>query len=188
MHQPTTDKAKTRVGGRRLSLVAVMKWISATSAGVFLMLVFIAVIVQIVARAFGVLVPSADDIARYAMAVSALHGLAYTYWEGAHIRVTLVIGNLGGYVARGLALIVGCVTTAVVGLLTYYWSEMAYESFVFDSRSAGLLAIPNWIIQFIGLLGLVLFFVSVLVDTITTLLQGGESHVANTGGGHDRAR
>lgn len=187
MHKPRTGKLKTRVDGRKPSLVGIMKWISGASAGVFLMLVFIAVILQIVSRAFGVLLPSADDVARYAMAISALHGLAYTYWEGAHVRVTLVIGNLRGRMARGFALIIACVTMVVVGLLTYYCAKMAYDSFVIDSRSAGLLAIPLWIIQFIALLGLVLFLISVLVDTMTTLLRG-ESHVTSTGGGHGGAR
>lgn len=187
MRKPRTGRLKIREGGRKPTLIGIIKWISGASAGVFLIFLFIAVIVQIVSRAFGVLVPSADDVARYAMAISALHGLAYTYLEVAHVRVTLVIGNLRGRVARGFALIIACVTMVVVGLLTYYWVEMAYESFVFNSRSAGLLAFPLWIIQFIALFGLVLFLISVLVDTMATLLRG-ESHVASTGGAHGRTR
>lgn len=180
MQDRTPEEQVALAKGSIPRLVAIMKWTSAASAAGFLMVVFIAITVQITARAFGILVPSADDVARFAMAISALHGLAYTYWEGAHVRVTLVIGKLRGRLARSFAIVIVLVATAAIGLLTYSWAEMTLESLVYDSRSAGLLALPNWLIQLIALLGLVLFFASVLVDAITTLLRG-ESLVESGG-------
>ena len=164
----------------------VLSRVSSVSAGAFLLLVFLAVAVQIVARAFGILVPSADDVARYAMAIAAFHGLAYTYLDGAHIRVTLFFSRAEKRLAQAFTLVIAAVTLVVVGFLVFYWGEMAYESRIYGSRSSGLLSIPIWVIQFIALLGFVVFMLSVLIDIWSIVFRGrseiddGEPEVADT--------
>ncbi|PCJ11241.1 MAG: C4-dicarboxylate ABC transporter permease, partial [Candidatus Neomarinimicrobiota bacterium] len=64
---------------------------SGYAAGFCIALIMVVILVQIVGRLFGFIIPSAENVSGYALAASTFFGLAYTFHEGGHIRVTLVI-------------------------------------------------------------------------------------------------
>jgi len=49
------------------------------------------ILAQIIGRFFGVLVPSANEIAGFLMAASSFLALAYVFRAGSHIRVTMLL-------------------------------------------------------------------------------------------------
>ncbi|WP_236744449.1 TRAP transporter small permease [Marinobacter similis] len=64
---------------------------SGYAAGFCIALIMVVILLQIVGRIFGFIIPSAENVSGYALAASTFFGLAYTFHEGGHIRVTLVI-------------------------------------------------------------------------------------------------
>src|SRR4051794_23834160 len=69
--------------------------LSGCLAGLCLVAIAVLVLAQIVGRLLGILVPSADDFAGYAMGASVFLALAHTLRAGGHIRVSLIIDRLG---------------------------------------------------------------------------------------------
>lgn len=119
------------------------------------LLVGIAVLVaaQIVARALGMMVPSADDLASYCMAGSVFMGLAYTYRSNGHISVDIVTRRLPFLLRRRLEVIAGLVMLALVGHLVWFSTKFVIVSFSIGDVSPGVLAIPLWIPQCTMVLG-----------------------------------
>ena len=64
---------------------------SGYAAGFCIALIMVVILAQIVGRLFGFIIPSAEDVSGWALAASTFFGLAYTFHNGGHIRVTLVI-------------------------------------------------------------------------------------------------
>ena len=58
------------------------------------MAITLVILVQIVSRWMGYIVPSTDDLSGFFLAASSFLGLAYTLKKGGHIRVSLVIQRL----------------------------------------------------------------------------------------------
>lgn len=129
------------------------------------------ILAQIIGRLFGALIPSADDFAGYAMAMSTFLGLAYTFRANGHIRVTLFTQRLAMPRRRQLEVIVLCLALAVMGYFTWYNIDMTYSSYDFGEVSTGLVAVPLWIPQAIITFGIALMTISVL-DELLALLRG----------------
>lgn len=133
-------------------------------AGIFLMLIGVLVTIQIVARLFGELVPSADDFAGYCLAATTFLGLAYSFREGAHIRVTLFVGRLKGRAGQLSAFLALAIAAAMVVYLAYYTVLMVYDSWRFEEMTTGLVALPLWIPQLFMAIGMCLFAFAILED------------------------
>ncbi|MFA7668997.1 MAG: TRAP transporter small permease [Burkholderiaceae bacterium] len=139
-------------------------------------LLAIAVIIgaQIIGRLFGVLVPSADDFAGYAMAASTFLGLAYTFRANGHIRVTLFTQRLSASKRRPAEIVVLILGIAIMGYFTWYNIGMAYTSYDFEELSQGLVPIPLWIPQAVLAFGTLLMAIS-MVDELIAVLSGRET-------------
>lgn len=70
-------------------------------AAFFLVAIAVLILLQVGGRMVGVLIPSADDLAGFAMAASSFLGLAYALRAGGHIRVSLILQRLSGGPAAG---------------------------------------------------------------------------------------
>lgn len=117
----------------------------------------------------GLAIPGLAEISGFLLVGASFLGLAYTFVNGGHIRVTLLIGNLPARIrvfvelwSLGIALLL-CVYLAwnVVWLLE--------DSIAFGETSYGLLSIPLWIPQSAMLLGVLLFCLALLEAWLTTL-------------------
>lgn len=127
------------------------------------------IIAQIVGRLFGVLIPSADEFAGYALAGSTFLGLAYTFRANGHIRINMFTGRLspkGAHAAEVFSLVLG---TAVLGYFTWYLVDMAWTSWDFEDVSPGLIPVPLWIPQACIAFGTLLMTVSMLEELVRAL-------------------
>ena len=140
-------------------------------AGASILLITLMILVQIVGRWFGVIIPSTEDFSGYLLAASTFLALAYTFRHGGHIRVTLLIHHLSRQWQRRLMYFVLVVFAAVAGYGAWYLSFLVYESWEFEELSQGYIAIPLWIPQVPVALGATIFFIA-LVDDIVYALRG----------------
>jgi TRAP-type C4-dicarboxylate transport system permease small subunit len=122
-----------------------------------------------IGRALGMVVPSANEMAGYAMAAASFLALAPTLRAGGHIRVQVLLGMLPAGLRRWLELWCIVVTLALVAYLAWWAVDLARQSYVFGDASPGLLAVPLWIPQSLmafGVVALALGLVEALVDCL----------------------
>ncbi|MEL6964849.1 MAG: TRAP transporter small permease [Pseudomonadota bacterium] len=136
----------------------------------FLAGIALAIIAQVGGRFLGFTVDSTET-AGFCMAASTFLGLAYTFKQGGHIRVTLLIRTFSANTRRIVELL--CLAFTALGLVyfTYWTADFVYFSYVFDEISPGLMAIPFWIPRSGMLLGLVIMTIAV-VDEFFLVLSG----------------
>jgi TRAP-type C4-dicarboxylate transport system permease small subunit len=140
-------------------------------AGACIVLITVMILVQIVGRWFGVIIPSTEDFSGYLLAATSFLALAYTFRHGGHIRVTLLIHLLSSSLQRKLMYLALFIFVVIVGFGAYHLCYLVYESWSFDELSQGYIAIPLWIPQLPMAVGAVLFFIA-LIDDIISALQG----------------
>jgi TRAP-type C4-dicarboxylate transport system permease small subunit len=107
---------------------------------------------------------------------SAFLALAPTLRAGGHIRVNLLLHYLPQQL-RGLAEL-WCLGfgAALMGFLTYFPIDMAWESFLYGDRAIGQLPILMWIPQGGAALGLLALTVAFLDDFVAVLRGGKPSY------------
>jgi TRAP-type C4-dicarboxylate transport system permease small subunit len=130
------------------------------------------ILVQVVLRQVGGLLPGGDDLTAFSMAACATLPLAYAFRHGAHIRVDLVIGRLRGG-ARTAMESVALAAAAMMALL-FAWAsvDLVFDSVEFEEVAQGMLAVPLWMPQGFMAAGAVVFAIA-LIDDLAVLLAGG---------------
>lgn len=149
---------------------------SGYAAGFCIALIMVVILVQIVGRIFGFIVPSAENVSGYALAASTFFGLAYTFHEGGHIRVSLVIQKWpprARFIQELAVLIFGF---GLACYMTYYCWHMVYESYIFEEVSHGYIPIPIWIPQIPVGLGMTALAIAILDDLIAVLRKQTPSY------------
>lgn len=147
-------------------------------AAAFLAAIAVTIIAQIVGRFFGVAIDSTES-AGFSMAASTFLGLAYTFRQGGHIRVNLLVGLSKGTGRKALEL--WAIGFAAVGMVYFsYWAgDLVYYSYAYHDISPGLLAIPFWIPRLAMAIGGVIMTIA-LVDEFVCVLTGAvPSYEAN---------
>jgi TRAP-type C4-dicarboxylate transport system permease small subunit len=96
------------------------------------------------------------------MAASSFFALSYTFYDKAHIRITLFLEKLKPFNQR-LAEI-WCLFVATI------FSKMTYISIKFEERSEGADEILIWIPQSTVALGSIIFFICVFHHFINSVL------------------
>lgn len=140
-------------------------------SGFCIVLITLIITAQIVGRIFGFIVPSAEDFSGYSLAAATFFGLAYTFREGGHIRVTLVIQKWGEGSRYFQELLVLVMALLLVSFMSFYSIHMVWESYVFEEVSSGYVSIPIWMPQVPVALGIVMLNIAILDDVIA-LLRG----------------
>lgn len=100
------------------------------------------VLAQVVGRLFGILVPSATDIAGYCMATSSFLALAYTFRNGGHVRVSLLLYRLGPKLRHKAEILCLAIATFLSGFFFAYLVDMTVETYQVGEVSSGIVAIP----------------------------------------------
>ncbi len=140
-------------------------------AGTCIVLITLMILTQIVGRWFGIIIPSTEDFSGYFLAAASFLALAYTFRQGGHIRVTLLIHRFSSGAQRKLMIVVMMLFTLMMAYGSYHLSYLVYESWSFHELSQGYIAIPLWMPQLPMALGAILLFVA-LVDDLIGALQG----------------
>jgi TRAP-type C4-dicarboxylate transport system permease small subunit len=148
--------------------------VSGVIAAVFLALIAGLVLVQIVGRALGLLVPSTDDIAGFFLVATSFLALAHTLKSKAHIRVELLLQRLSPGMRRPVELAALALAALITGYFAWFAIDLAWLSWRFGDMSQGVFAIPLWIPQCVMALGLIILAIA-FVDEFALALRGRAS-------------
>ncbi|EAQ64895.1 probable DctQ (C4-dicarboxylate permease, small subunit) [Marinomonas sp. MED121] len=144
--------------------------VSGYLSGFSILMITLLIVAQVIGRLFGFIVPSAEDFAVYSLAAATFFGLAYTFHEGGHIRVSLAIKALPPKIRRlqeGAILIFGTLLSA---FMAFYMVHLAWESYVFEEVSYGYIPIPLWMPQVPVAIGSIMFAIAIADDLVCMLL------------------
>lgn len=120
---------------------------------------------------YGFLVASLAEIAGFLLAAASFLALAATLRRGAHIRVTILLGNVPERARHALEFWVLAVGVAFVAFVTWSLAALVYDSFRFNEVSYGLIAVPLFIPQAVMLLGALVLLIA-LADELLRVLRG----------------
>ncbi len=140
-------------------------------SGLCIVIITLLLLAQIIGRLFGFIVPSAEDFAGYALAASTFLGLAYTFREGGHIRVTLLIQRFSSTPRKIQEGIILTLSFLLLCYLSYACGYMVYESYIYNEVSYGYIPIPLWIPQIPVALGVIALTLAIL-DALVMLIRG----------------
>ncbi|MBL4757855.1 MAG: TRAP transporter small permease subunit [Rhizobiales bacterium] len=167
----------------------IMYRISGGLAALFLVLILTIVLAQVglnvadkIAKWFtgapvGFLIPSYADFAGYFLATATFFALAYSFREGAHIRVNLVLLRLSPGPRRFFEIWSCSMAVAFTGFFTWYTASLTHESWRYNDLSPGLVAIKLWIPQLAMTAGLVMLLIAT-IDALFQVLRGEEPDYA----------
>lgn len=127
---------------------------------------------QIVGRMFGILIPSADEIAGLALASLAFLALAPVLRAGGHVRVTILFERVSPQTRRYLQIICLLVALAVAVLVSWSLTEMAWTSWQYGTVIVGLLQIPVWPYQSAMAFGAACFSIALLEEAFRIVMRG----------------
>lgn len=130
-------------------------------------------LVNAVAREFGLLIRGADDMVGWLCAASAFLALGYTFRHGELVRVGLLIERLSERARRPAELL--ALGTALLFSCYLLWAvaRFVFQSWKFGEVAQGLVRIPIWIPQMSVVLGAAILLVAV-ADDFLTLARGGK--------------
>lgn len=119
----------------------------------------------------GLLVPSYSEFTGFFLVAASFLALAYSLRAGSHIRVSLIIRNLGGKPRQFVEL--WCAGSGAIFSAFFAWHTvlMVIDSYKFDDISYGMISVPIWIPQSGMALGLIILTIA-LVDEVVTVLKG----------------
>jgi TRAP-type C4-dicarboxylate transport system permease small subunit len=144
---------------------------SGVVAAVFLALIAALVLIQIVGRALGVLVPSTDDIAGFFLVATSFLALAHTLKANGHIRVELLLQRLPPAARRPVELATLGIGASITLYFAWFAIDLAWLSWRFGDMSQGVFAVPLWIPQGGMALGLIILAIA-FVDEFVLALRG----------------
>ncbi|MBA5777827.1 TRAP transporter small permease [Stappia sp. F7233] len=126
----------------------------------------------------GFLVPSLAEIAGFLLVGASFMALASTLRHAVHIRVSLAIANAPAGLRRLMETLVLLLGFGLVAYFTWFAAALAYDSYLYNEVSFGIIPIPLCIPQAVMALGLGVFALSLLDDLIVQLSGGTPSYVA----------
>ncbi|WP_395685660.1 TRAP transporter small permease [Caenimonas koreensis] len=147
--------------------------VSGAIGAVFIALICVLMIAQSVLREFHVRTGAVNDIVSWFCAAASFFAMAHAFKHGDFVRVTLLLEKLSDGKRRILELVSLIIGTVCVAYLAFWANKFTYDSFMFDEKAQGLLAIPMWIPQSSFALGSILLLVA-LVDELIIVLRGGK--------------
>jgi TRAP-type C4-dicarboxylate transport system permease small subunit len=127
----------------------------------FLVLVAIFILTGIISRIFSFYIRGLAEYSGYCMAASSFFALAYTFYDKAHIRITLFLEKLEGKKRKFIELWCLSVGSFFSGFMAFYFIKMTIVSIKFEERSEGADEIFIWIPQTSLALGSLIFFICV---------------------------
>ena len=139
-------------------------------AAFFLIAVLIFILTGISSRIFGFYIRGLAEYSGYSMAASSFFALAYTFYDRAHIRITLFLENLNPSNRKFAEIWCLFIATIFSGFLAFYFTKMTYISIKFEERSEGADEVLIWIPQSSVALGSIIFFICVFHHLINSVL------------------
>lgn len=150
-------------------------------AAFFLFTIFAVVITQValglideilkvlIGKAYGLQISGYARFSGYFLAAATFFALAYTFKEGSHIRVSLVVQHLPQGLRRWVEVWCCGVATLLAGYFMLQMISLVHDSYRFNDVSGGLVAVPLWIPQSAMVVGLVILTLALLDETLRVL-------------------
>ena len=148
---------------------------SAVLSGSCLVIMTLLIISQIVARFFGVVIPSSEDFAGWLLSATIFFGLAYTFHHGGHIRVTMLLSRLSPKHRRRQEFFNLFIGLLISAYFAFYSMVTVYESFDYQEVTETYLAMPLWIVQTPMAIGTFFLFIA-MIDSFVEMLAGRTPH------------
>jgi TRAP-type C4-dicarboxylate transport system permease small subunit len=145
--------------------------ISGYIAAIFLMLVAVFILTGISSRIFGFYIRGLAEYSGYSMAASSFFALAYTFYEKAHIRITLFLEKIKNKRRKLAEIWCLSVGSFFSGFMAYYFIKMVIISIKFEERSEGADEMFIWIPQASVAIGSFIFFICVLHHLVFSILN-----------------
>jgi TRAP-type C4-dicarboxylate transport system permease small subunit len=140
-------------------------------AAVFLILVAVFILTGIISRIFNFYIRGLAEYSGYSMAASSFFALAYTFYDKAHIRITLFLEKLDKKKKRFSEIWCLSVASFFSGFLAFYFIKMTIISIKFEERSEGADEILIWIPQTSVAIGSLVFFLCVFHHLVFSILN-----------------
>ena len=137
----------------------------------FLVLVAIFILTGIISRIFGFYIRGLAEYSGYCMAASSFFALAYTFYDKAHIRITLFLEKLEDKKRKFTELWCLSVANFFSGFMAFYFIKMTIVSIRFEERSEGADEIFIWIPQTSLALGSLIFFICVFHHLVFSIIN-----------------
>ncbi len=151
------------------SLEKVSHW-SVIVCGFLLMGMSLFIALEVVLRKFfSVSTKGADELSAYTFAIICAWSLSYTLIKKGHIRIDFLYTKLSFGLQRLLDVTSFLALAAFVSPMTYYTFKTLKTSIVRLSRANTPLQTPMWIPQGLWFLGILFFFIVVIVFTVVIL-------------------
>ena len=145
--------------------------ISGYIAAVFLILVAVFILTGITSRIFGFYIRGLSEYSGYSMAASSFFALAYTFYEKAHIRITLFLEKLKSNNKKFAEIWGLSVASFFSGFMAFYFIKMTIISIKFEERSEGADEILIWIPQSAVAMGSLIIFICILHHLIFSIME-----------------
>ncbi len=143
---------------------------AALLGALFIVIIGLLICAQVLGRQLGVQVKGADEITAWSVVAAGFLPLAYTFRNGRHIRVTLLIERTGRF-RKLTEFIVLCIGLCLTGYLAYSSIDMVWDSIRFKDQTQGLINLPLWIPQISIPIGATVLAIAI-VDDLANLLRG----------------
>ena len=160
---------------------------SAVLSGTSLVTMTTLILAQIVARFMNTVIPSSEDFAGWLLSATIFFGLAYTFQEGGHIRVTMLVTRLSDAKRRYLEFFNLVCGLLISGYLAFYTIFTVYDSFDYEEVTDTYLVVPLWMVQSPMAIGSLFLFIAML-DSFRIMLMGetpqyvlNEDELSNSG-------
>jgi TRAP-type C4-dicarboxylate transport system permease small subunit len=145
--------------------------ISGYIAAVFLILVAVFILTGIISRIFNFYIRGLAEYSGYSMAASSFFALAYTFYDKAHIRITLFLEKLDKKKKKFSEIWCLSIASFFSGFLAFYFIKMTIISIKFEERSEGADEILIWIPQTSVAIGSLVFFLCVFHHLVFSILN-----------------
>ena len=154
---------------------------SGWAAALFMALIALAALAQVIATIvdkladlltgtpIGIVIPSYAEFTGYFTAATTFLALAFTFRDGEHIRVELLIQRLTGKRRRRIELWCLFVGGFMSAFFAVYTVGMTIDSFVWGDKSNGLVPLPLWLPQLPMAAGLVVLTIAMADDYLRVL-------------------
>ncbi len=142
------------------------------AAAFFLAAIAGVTLLQIVARQLSIAVET-TEIAGFCLAAATFLGLAYTFVNGGHVRISLVSQFLSPGTTRLIELWCCTIGILITGWAAWHMTSYTVQTFQFGDLSPGMVAMPLWIPQSGVCLGLIMLCVAIIEQA--TLVWTGQA-------------
>ena len=157
----------------------VADWLSLRAVwfgGTLILLSALVVSVDVIARKiFTVSLGGADELSGYAFAIGSASAFTFTLLRRANVRVDALYQHLPAALCAVLDILALLALGVFAGYVAWYGYDVLATSWQLSARSNSALNVPLWIPQLLWVIGLVLFFgtvVLLLLRSLASLFAG----------------